>query len=52
MKRRDASKAQFLGGDFQCGIRAGFELIDAVFVIIEAYNWPFFPNSAASGSPT
>ena len=35
-------KAQLLGGDFQCGIGAGFEFFDAMFVNIEADDWPFF----------
>ena len=44
-------QAQLLGGDFQCGIRAGFELFDAVFVNIEANDWPFFSKLGGEREP-
>ncbi len=44
-------KAQFPCGDFQCGISAGFELFDAMFINIEAYNWPFFSKLSGKREP-
>ena len=44
-------KAQFPCGDFQCGISAGTELLDAVFVNIEADDRPFFSKLGGEREP-
>jgi hypothetical protein len=44
-------KAQFPCGDFQCGISAGFKFFDAVFVNIEADDWPFFSKLSGKREP-